>query len=94
MHKYKVGIIGYFAKGKSKAGGQEAKTCTLSRAMQEEYGKHNVLEVDTTDWKKKPLKLLFNMFFMVIKCKNIIILPAQNSLKIFPVNRSPEIFFT
>ena len=83
MYKYEVGIIGYFAKGKSKAGGQEAKTCTLSRALQEEYGEQDVLEVDTTNWKNNPFMLLFNMFSMLIKCKNIVILPAQNSLKIF-----------
>ena len=83
MKKYKVGIIGYFANGKSKAGGQEAKTCSLDQAMKEKYGKEMVMNVDTTDWKKRPFKLLFEMICMLVKCENIVMLPAQNSLKIF-----------
>lgn len=80
---YKVGIIGYFAIGKSKAGGQEAKTCSLDRAMKEAYGPNKVLNIDTTNWKKHPLKLLFQLLTICFRCQNIIILPAQNSIRIF-----------
>lgn len=83
MKKYKVGIIGYFAKGKSKAGGQEAKTCAIDRAIKEKYGDDAVFNVDTTDWKKNPICLFCGIIFMSIKCQNIIMLPAQKSLKIF-----------
>lgn len=83
MAEYKVGIVGYFAKGKSKAGGQEAKTCAIDVAIKEKYGVDSVMNVDTTDWKKKPLSLLTGLVLMVFKCENIIMLPAQNSLKVF-----------
>lgn len=83
MKKYKVGIIGFFATGLSKAGGQEAKTCSISRAICEKYGENNIFKVDTTGWKKNPLKLLWGLIESVLCCENIIILPAQNSLKIF-----------
>lgn len=83
MKKYKVGIIGFFANGKSKAGGQEAKTCSIDRAMKEEYGYTAIYNVDTTDWKKNPMKLFFGIINMSFRCENIIMLPAQNSLKIF-----------
>lgn len=83
MRTYKVGIIGYFAKGKSKAGGQEAKTCSIDKAMKEKYGTDAVYNVDTTDWKRNPLSLMYGIFSMSMKCENIIMLPAHNSLKIF-----------
>lgn len=83
MKKCKVGIIGFFATGLSKAGGQEAKTCAISRAICEKYGENNVFKVDTTGWKKNPFRLLCGLIKLVIYCENIIILPAQNSLKIF-----------
>lgn len=83
MKKYKVGIIGYFAKGKSKAGGQEAKTCAIDVAMKEKYGECSVYNVDTTDWKKRPVSILIGIILMSVHCENIIMLPAQNSLRIF-----------
>lgn len=83
MRNYKVGIIGYFARGKSKAGGQEAKTCSIDRAMKEKYGKEAVYNVDTTDWKRRPIGFFVQMVKMVLKCENIIMLPAQNGLLIF-----------
>ena len=83
MHKYKVGIIGYFANGKSKAGGQEAKTCAIAREIEKSIGKSNILEIDTLNWKKHPFRLLFNLIQLGTNCKNVIMLPAQNSLPVF-----------
>lgn len=83
MSKYKVGIIGYFAKGKSKAGGQEVKTCALDTAIKEKYGIESVMNVDTTDWKKNPISLFTGLISMIFQCENIIMLPAQNSIKVF-----------
>lgn len=83
MKHYKVGVIGYFATGKSKAGGQEAKTCTIDRALKEKYGNLNILDVDTTDWKRKPIQLFCGLILMMFQCDNIVMLPAHNSLKVF-----------
>ncbi len=83
MKLYRVGIVGYFAKGKSKAGGQEAKTCAIADVLKQKYGEDYIYEVDTTDWKKHPARLLLELIRMCITCKNVIMLPAQNSLKVY-----------
>ncbi len=94
MKKYKIGIAGYFATGKSKAGGQEAKTCSLDKILKEKYGKNNIFNVDTTNWKKKPMHLFFDLIKLPILCENIVILPAQNSVKFFvPILLLINIFF-
>jgi len=81
--KKKIGIIGYFATGMSKAGGQEAKTCFISDALKEIYGSEQVVEIDTLNWKKKPLRLLWRLFRVACCSENIIMLPAQNGVKVF-----------
>lgn len=83
MKKYKVGIVGFFANGKSKAGGQEAKTCTIDSAMKEKFGMESVYNVDTTNWKKNPFKLIQEILSMALRCENIIMLPAHNGVKVF-----------
>lgn len=76
-------MVGYFATGKSKSGGQEAKTCAIADELDVIYGKDQVLKIDTINWKKHPLKLLFNLIKIGAVCNNVIMLPAQNSLPIF-----------
>lgn len=94
MKVYKIGILGYFASGKSKAGGQEAKTCALDKLLKERYGEDQILNIDTTNWKKNPLNFFWKLIKMVIFCKNIIILPAQNGIKIVaPILVILNIFF-
>ena len=36
--KTKIGMIGYFASGKSKSGGQEAKTCAIAEELDKDFG--------------------------------------------------------
>ena len=55
MEKKLIGMIGYFATGLSKAGGQEAKTCSIAAELDAIYGSKNVIKVDTLNWKRKPL---------------------------------------
>lgn len=94
MKTYKIGIVGYFATGKSKAGGQEAKTCSLDEALKTKYGVDNLFEVDTTDWKRRPVHLFLELFKLCLFCENIIMLPAQNSIKVFiPLLQLFNIFF-
>ena len=83
MKKHLIGVVGFYGNEKTTAGGQEAKTCSLTRALEEKYGKENVLRVNTFNWKKHPLKLLKNLINVGRKCKNIFVLPAQNSVKVF-----------
>ena len=83
MKRYKIGIIGYFAKGLKKSTGQEVKTWAITEQLQNIYGEGQVYTVDTLNWKKNPFKLLCKLFFLLFRTKNIIMLPAQNSVKIF-----------
>lgn len=55
--KTKIGMIGYFASGKSKSGGQEAKTCAIAEELDKDFGVAEVKKVDTLNWKKHPVKL-------------------------------------
>lgn len=92
--KYKVGIIGFFAEGKSKAGGQEAKTWSIYEALTGVVGKEQIMTVDTTGWKKNPLKLFWGLVKMVALCSNVIMLPAQKSVRVFiPLSESVNKFY-
>lgn len=83
MKKYTIGVAGFFGNGVSTAGGQEAKTCSLTRALREAYGKSQVITADTRGWKKKPFRLLCQLIAMAGKCSHVFILPAQNAVRVF-----------
>lgn len=83
MKKFLIGVVGFFGNGVSTAGGQEAKTCSLTRVFRETYGKENVLIADTLNWKRKPFSLLRQLVKMVRTSKNVFMLPAQNSVRVF-----------
>lgn len=83
MSKYKIGVIGFFGTAVSKAGGQEAKTCALTKALSDYYGKDSVKTVDTLNWRKSPFKLLKNVICLIKECDNVLMLPAQNGVRIF-----------
>lgn len=78
----RLGIIGYFAVGKSKAGGQEAKTRNLVRALRPYYAPRELRRLDTGNWKKAPLRFFQKVLYVVCSCPQIIILPAQNSVRV------------
>lgn len=81
--KTKIGMIGYFASGKSKSGGQEAKTCAIADELDKEYGAAEVKKVDTINWKRHPMKIFFRLVKLACSCKNVIMLPAHKSVKVF-----------
>ena len=83
MRKYTVGIVGFYANGQSKAGGQEAKTWSITEALWEEYGKEEIATVDTLHWKKNPFSLFWKLFRLHRQSENIVMLPAQNSVRVF-----------
>lgn len=79
---YLIGLIGYFAVGKSKSGGQEAKTCAVAKALLNYYSRRHMFKIDTGNWKKKPFKFLYRVLYAIYKCKTLIIFPAQKSVQI------------
>ncbi|MBE7036489.1 MAG: glycosyltransferase family 4 protein [Ruminococcaceae bacterium] len=85
----KVAIIGHFAFGKTFLDGQTVKTKTLTEELERKFGEEQVLKQDTHGGKKKLLFLLFMLVQALVKCKNVIILPAHNGLRII----APLLFF-
>ncbi len=79
----KVGIIGHFAHGRDFFDGQTIKIRTLTQALQNELGKAEVCTLDTYGGLKNIVKIVCGSFKMLAKCKNIIMLPANNGLKVF-----------
>lgn len=79
----KIGICGNFSHGTEAIGGQTIRTRIVAEELKEKYGKKEIVEIDTNQWKKKPLSLLFSCILLLIKCENIIILPAHNGIKVF-----------
>lgn len=79
----KVGICGFFARNTTYSGGQEIKTRSLADFLARNYDIDQVIEVDTLNWKKRPIQLLYQCIRMYTTCENIIFLPAHNGLKVF-----------
>ena len=81
--KTRVGMIGYFASGKSKSGGQEAKTCAIAEELDKYFGVDEVKKVDTLNWKRNPIRLFSQLVNIACSCRNVIMLPAHKSVKVF-----------
>lgn len=78
----KIGICGHFNNGSKATGGQTIKTRIISETLDEFYGQEKVLKLDTKDWRKNKVKFLFRCINIAIHTENIIILPAQNGVKV------------
>lgn len=82
--KYYVGICGHYGGKKVFLDGQTVKTKNVTSELIKKYGQQRVVTVDTYGGVKSLLKCLKKLHFMLKNCENIIILPAHNSIKIFP----------
>lgn len=80
---YKVGICGHFGGKERYKDGQTVKTISLTEELISFYGIENVRKMDTYGGAKKLPMHIFNLIALLTKCENVIILPAQNSLRIF-----------
>lgn len=90
----KVGIIGHFAHGREFFDGQTIKIRTLTQALQNELGQAEVCMLDTYGGLKNIVKIICGSFKMLAKCKNIIMLPANNGLRLFvPLLSLGNLFF-
>lgn len=78
----RVGIVGHFGKGLDLLNGQTIKTKIVAAELQRVFGKDDVLEIDTHGSLKSFFFLPFVLFFTLLKCKNVVILPAQNGLRV------------
>ena len=79
----KTGICGHFGFNHNCLDGQTIKTKIITRELQKEFGNNEVKRVDTYGGKKRVIPIVFNLIKLIMQCKNVIILPAHNSLRIF-----------
>lgn len=83
--KFKVGIIGSFANGTQSMDGQTVKTKSVSALLKKMYSEECICEVDTFAWSKNPFKLFIGIIKVCRNCENVIMLPAQNALRVIPL---------
>lgn len=76
-------IIGCFAEEEDLYDGQTIKTRTISKELSKIYGSEFVNNIDTYLWKNNILKLLKKIVYQFKHSNSIIMMPAENGLKIF-----------
>lgn len=77
----KVAIIGAFGNGLNLLNGQTIKTLIIADELEKEYGKHNIWRIDTYGILNN-ISSVFKCILALACCKNLIILPAHNALKV------------
>lgn len=80
----KVCVCGHFAFGKTYLNGQTIKTKVVTKQLEKSFGKDEILKIDSHGGKKRMVLLPFLLFVNLFKCKNFVILPAQNGLRVIP----------
>ncbi len=89
LYMKKVCIIGHFGFGKKLLNGQTIKTKTITNELVKRLGNNQVMKIDTHGGIKAIVKLPFQVLYALINCRNIIILPANNGLRII----TPLLYF-
>ena len=77
----KICICGSYGYGKQSLNGQTIKTEIVTEYYRKVYGSDSITTIDTQGLKNF-LALPFKLFCAFFKCKNVIILPAHNSLRL------------
>lgn len=78
----KVCIVGCFGMGLDLADGQTVKTKIVKRELIRSFGKENVIQIDTYGGFKRIIKIPFLLFGAMLKAENIVMLPAENGLRV------------
>lgn len=90
----KVCVIGHFAFGKNLLNGQTVKTKIVTEELEKRFTQKQVLKIDTHGGALSLLKAPFQVLKALLTCKNIVILPAHNGLRVFaPLLRFMRCFF-
>lgn len=83
MKTYEFGICGAFDFEEKATGGQSVKTKEFYYSLREKVGKENICILESTSYKKNPIKFFIQMIILMKECEKVIIFPAQNGIKIF-----------
>lgn len=78
----KIGVCGTFAFGISDYGGQPQKTRNLYEELKNYIGKDNIKLIDLFNWRKRRLSILSSLIICMLGCRNFIIMPAKNGVKL------------
>lgn len=78
----KIGVCGHFGDGNDFFDGQTVKTKIVTSQLEKKFGVEHIVCVDTYGGIQKVLSHIFGIIKMLFKCDNIIILPAQNGLRV------------
>lgn len=79
----KVGVLGHFGEGKNLLNGQTVKTKIITKELQNQLGKDQVLKIDTHGGWKTLLKAPFQVFYALKNSINVLIFPAHNGLRVY-----------
>lgn len=79
----KVCVVGHFGFGENMLNGQTIKTKTVTAELEKQLGADQVMKIDTHGGAKALPKVTVELIRAFKDCENVIILPAQNGVKIF-----------
>ena len=79
----KICICGHFGENNNFTDGQTVKTQNIYEVLEKQYGLQNIDKIDTYNWKKKPFYFFGDCVKKAKNSENLIILPAQNGVKVF-----------
>lgn len=79
----KVCVVGHFGFGENMLNGQTIKTKTVTTELEKQLGADQVMKIDTHGGAKGLPKIIVQLISAFKNCKNIIILPAHNGVKVF-----------
>lgn len=79
----KISVLGHFGEGVTLLNGQTVKTKTITDELERQFGKEQVLRIDTHGGWKTLIKAPLQVLKALKNSKNIIIFPAQNGLRVY-----------
>ena len=79
----KAAVVGHFAFGLEYLDGQTIKTKTVTTELEKQLGADQVMKIDTHGGAKALPKITVQLLRAFKNCKNIIIFPAHNGVKVF-----------
>lgn len=90
----RAGIVGHFGNGETLLNGQTIKTKIVTQKLECRLGSENILRIDTHGGIKKLFSMPFVLLSVLKKCRNVVIFPAHNGLRVIaPVLAFENLFF-
>ena len=80
---FKVTVIGHFGYGLEYFDGQTVKTKKVTNELIRQFGEKNIKTIDTHGGLKTLLRAPVDIFSCAANSENIVVLPAQNGLKVY-----------